>query len=331
MKKTLIIFLLLFFAINSFAEDQRISQFEYIMERNKERIEQRQMRITENLNTVRTRGGRNLQSPLTFTGVVNVRNIFENFEKFTVGLLYTEAHRLRILEVLNDEWPEWELDIITQRTLAWNVPGRRNLAETIAQTDTVRTKEEILDSLLRHRYEQIRERYRNETLWRRTFAELASFINDERFIEPLRRVYHEDPEFYGLALARMGVEPYLSRVEADLIARMQEPNSGHFFTMGRMRSMPRTQALFRQLSEYLIRGDRYSFIGQDDAYHYTRVAQVLFTLLANEEIRDLYTQEEQELFFFSTVEARREFTKEHARRLYDWMQENYGNYRIRPF
>jgi len=170
-------------------------------------------------------------------------------------LLFTEAHRLRILEVLNDKWPEWELEAITQRFLGYSMRYREIDVERIAQTDTVRTEEEILDSLLRRRHEQIRERYRNETLWRRTFAELASFINDERFIEPLRRIYHEDSEFYGLVLARMGVEPYLSRVETELIARMQEPSSGRFFNWERMRFMPRTQILFRQLSEHLLRGD----------------------------------------------------------------------------
>ncbi|MCL2415017.1 MAG: hypothetical protein FWC94_07220 [Bacteroidales bacterium] len=331
MKKILIILPFLFLAFNSFAEEQRISQFEYIMEINKERIEQRQMRITENLNTVRTRGVINLQSPLTFTGVVNVRNIFEDYEKFSIGLIYTEEHRLRILEVLNDEWPEWELEAITQRFLGYSMRYREIDVERIAQTDTVRTEEGILDSLLRHRYEEIRERLKNDTRWRRTFAELASFINDERFVEPLRRVYHEDPEFYGLVLARMGVEPYLSRVETELIAKMQEPNSGRFFNWERMRFMPRTQTLFRQLSEHLLRDDTYDLLGIDDAFHFRRVAQVLFNLLANEEIRDLYTQEERDLFRFPSVQVRREFTKEHARRLYDWMQENYGNYKIRPF
>jgi len=327
MKKILVFLLLGFPAIVFSAE----SQFEYIMTTHAERIEERQRFITRNLDSVRIRARANLLSPRTFSSVINIDGIFEDYGKFRVGLLYTEAHRLRILEVLNDEWPEWELQAITQRTLAWSVPGRENLAERIAQTDTIRTEEEILDSLLRDRYEEIRERYKNETRWRRTFAELASFINDERFIEPLRRVYHEDPEFYGLLLARMGVDPYLSRVEAELIARMQEPNSGRLLIMERMWLMPRTQTLFKQLSEYLIRDDRYSFIGQDDAYHYTRVAQILFRLLAHEEIRDLYTQEERDLFRFPSVEARREFTKEHARRLYDWMQENYGNYKIRPF
>jgi len=327
MKKILVFLLLGFPAIIFSAE----SKFEYTMTTHRERIEEHQAFITNDLNTVRIRQIANLLSPHRFGSVINIDEIFEDYEKFRVGLFYTEAHRLRILEVLNDEWPEWELDTITRRVLTFSVPGRRNLAETIAQTDTIRTKEEILDSLLRDRYEEIRERYKNETRWRGTFAQLASFINDERFVEPLRRVYHEEPEFYGLLLARMGVEPYLSRVEAELIARMQEPNSGRFFDRRRMRFMPQTQTLFRQLSEYLIRDDRYDFIGRDDAYHYTRVAEILFLLLAHEEIRDLYTQEERDLFRFPSVEARRAFTKEHARRLYDWMQENYGNYKIRPF
>ncbi len=70
--------------------------------------------------------------------------------------------------------------------------------------------------------------------------------------------------------------------------------------------------------------------------HYTvmvhgHFATELFSILANEEIRDLYTPDERESFYFPDVAGNKKFTKEHAKRLYDWMQENYGNYKIRPF
>jgi hypothetical protein len=326
--KTTLVFLLLGFSAFVFSAE---SKFEYIMTTHRERIEERQAFITNDLNTVRIRHSANLLSPRRFGSVINVDEIFEDYEKFRIDLFYTEAHRLRILEVLNDEWPEWELDTITQRFLGYSMRYREIDIERIAQTDTVRTEEEILDSLLRHRYEQIRERFKNDTRWRRAYARLASFINDERFIEPLKRVYNEDPEFYGYLLARMGVEPYLSRVEAELIARMREDNSGRFFNMERMRFMPRTQTLFKHLSEHLLRDDTYDLIGRDDAFHFRRVAEIIFLDLANEGIRDLFTSEERESFHFPRVEGRNAFTKEHARRLYDWMQENYGNYKIRPF
>ena len=121
LQKTFISLLFLLFAIASFAEEQGVSQFEYIMTKHKDRIEQRQMSITENLNNIRIRGVINLLSPLTFGEVINIRNVYKDYEKFRIGIIYTEAHRQRILEVLNDEWPEWELEAITQNLLELTV------------------------------------------------------------------------------------------------------------------------------------------------------------------------------------------------------------------
>lgn len=328
------VFSLLFFTIicfgNLFSQSNQV--VDLLPELFRIRLQQAQERVTEAIDSSRVRGVMNLSCCHVLNCVFPVNRIDNiDYRLLSNDLLFTEAHRLRILEVLNDEWPEWELQAITQRSLAWSVPGRRNLAERIAQTDSLRTKEMILDSLLKIRYEEIRNRYKNDTRWHRAYARLASFINDERFIEPLKRVYNEDPEFYGYLLARMGVEPYLSRVEAELIARMREDNSGRFFNMERMRFMPRTQTLFKHLSEHLLRDDTYDLIERDDAFHFRRVAELIFLDLANEEIRDLFTPEERENFRFPRVEGRVAFTKEHARRLYDWMQENYGNYKIRPF
>jgi len=328
------IFSLLFFTIicfgNLFSQTNQV--VDLLPELFRTRLEQAQERVSEAIDSSRLRSIINLSNCHVLSCVFpldRVDNI--DYRLLSNDLLFTEAHRLRILEVLNDEWPEWELEAITQRFLGYSMRYRAIDVERIAQTDTMRTEEEILDSLLRHRYEEIRERFKNDTRWRRAYARLASFINDERFIEPLKRVYNEDPEFYGYLLARMGVEPYLSRVEAELIARMKEDNSGRFFNRERMRFMPRTQTLFKHLSEHLLRDDTYDLIGRDDAFHFRRVADVIFLNLANEEIRDLFTPEERESFRFPRVEGRVAFTKEHARRLYDWMQENYGNYKIRPF
>jgi len=156
-------------------------------------------------------------------------------------------------------------------------------------------------------------------------AELSGYINDKRFIKPLIAALEKPKNFKREvvleALARMKVEPYYTQYfekrtrSLDEIKR-ERPN----FRVEELVEVLRTQESFRELSKYLLSDVPYTIeISEEGGVSFPISNDAYWLIKDNIENEDL-----QELVLYGVRKS-----KENRQQVYDWMQKNYGKYKIR--
>lgn len=270
---------------------------------------------------------------------VNIWNCIDSLEYITnnylnlgVRLLYNQEMQDRILDLLNNKWQEWEIEMMVNRYVEYK-RSFLNDAKKIQKQDTNKTYSQVLDSLKKSYAKELENKYRNNfPSDYESFVEVASYISNPHYIEPIKKNLSRNPSFYSICLARMGNEPYLTNEMEKLKQYLKEKDYKKVNDI--VFSTIRTQESFKILSEVLLTKETYNPYSEGNYTHpYYRLAmETICTLLANEEVRELFSEEDrQKSIFYPMIRFSPYFTEKHAKRLYDWMQKNYGKYKIRPF
>lgn len=245
--------------------------------------------------------------------------------KSTVDIFYTE---------LKNKNPEDSLiikyDYIEKNELRHNVFKFLQLDTTVVfkQTFNEIIKEEknrIREDVLTNTYS-----YYNGIGW---LSELCSYINDKRFVRPLVKLLSNDSledhqrERVLTALVRMRVEPYYSDyVKKRTMTTKQIMDENWLgFSIDDFVYVLGTQEAFLELSKYLLSNKPYTIISDDsDVESYKSIYPVsdsAFVLIKynilNKELQRII-----EPYNDNNAEA-------YYKPVYDWMQENYGKYKIR--
>lgn len=302
-----------------------------------------------------------------------------NQYNLNIGMLYDDNARERILQLMQNEYREFEIDTLVERNIAWNddLYGERILE--ICKFDTTQIFQQTLDSFYielkkkpkkavgvigsksMYHYEvlkllkldtteiyiklyneivekervELREEYLKEKLERnslRYLAYLCGYIGDKRFIKPLIEALDNPEDFVKEtvieALARMRVEPYYSDYVKQRTRTLEQikkrkpdfPIKDLVYVIG-------TQESFLELSKYLLSDCPYTITIIDDRTAgtsnaaYTPISYEAFYLIKdnikNEDLQKIINKNH-----ISDV-------PEMATQLYNWMQKNYGNYKIR--
>lgn len=324
-----ILFLVLFFvfAIITYAQKWELNSKEKLC------IEEIKQKTKSKLDSARIVGSiRNYQDKIIVCIYDSIGYITDNYKDFSNHLIYTKDLRDRLLELLNNEWKEWELEIVAKEDLAIRLPILQEMTTTIIKIDTVRTQDEILDSLQKQEYIRIKQEYHDEfSATYYSYAKLASYINDSRYVLPIKNNFYRDTAFFTVCLARMGIEPYYTQELNEL--KILAKNKEYWSVKKMVYETIRTQEGFRVLSGMLLTDQSYNPDSEGNDYHfyYIDAAKIIFEVIANKELMELFSEEERIKFWYPYIAYADKFPKEYALRLYKWMQDNYGNYKIRPF
>lgn len=286
-----------------------------------------------------------------------------------IGMVFDQSMRQRILQLLEGGFEEYELDTLTNRTLNSNIRRRQYQAFDLCEFDTLETYKIFRDSLTlvfkKERPELSPAAYKHETMfhmrldttecfkttfnqlnedlrqWNRTYllegnrptrmsflAELAGHLGDSKFIEPLIAALDKPHKFQRQdvinALIRMRVEPYFSEYIEKNTFTLEEIKKGSYTDIAVMIDVWRTQEAFLELSKYLYSDVTHSVIMSDRGKHdfhitYAMEARTLLqNNLLNEDLHQLLNQLDLN-----------KHQKEIIELIYEWMQNNYGNYEIK--
>ena len=276
--------------------------------------------------------------------------------KLQLGMVYDEPMRERLIQLLNNEFREGELEILVDRAMARITTFDQRAMHAMGIVDT-REFRQVQDSLNRHRDREVRERlyqdfevfrylqydtlavfrqavdsvrkqerenlrihFSNQRVRTPMLAAAAGRIGDERFIEPLRNLF-SDLGFPVIrnALVRMKVEPYYSEFMEENTFSMEEIKEMDFVThLDNYVYVLRSQASFRQLSKFL-HSDAYVDESSRTGFFGNAFEDALALIRRNIENEDL-----QQMINDPSFDRERDIL-----RVYEWMQENYGNYIIR--
>ena len=157
-------------------------------------------------------------------------------------------------------------------------------------------------------------------------AKLSGYINDKRFIKPLIATLDEPERFKREvvleALARMKVEPYYSQYFKERTRSLDEIKKERpDFPIEELVEVIRTQESFLELSKYLLSDVPYNItIGEFTTY---------YSIISGDAccfIRDNIENEELQKMIPEYDACQDENVR---RKVYDWMQKNYGKYEIK--
>ena len=314
----------------------------------------------------------------------------------SVGMIYDNEMRDRLVQLLRNEYQNWELDSLTSRYIKSGILGNEREAIQVCKFDTMQNFKHTVDSfyidlknknpedlsiikydyavkgnfeydvfkflqldtttIFKQVYNKIVkreiERYREELFSNmysyfsniHQLVELCGYIGDKRFIKPLIEVldklyksfleeYSSSEDFYNLqrekvleALARMRVEPYYSDFVKKRTLRQEQIKDKEWlnFSLNDFVYVLGTQEAFLELSKYLLSNKPYTIIMEDsDVHAYRQIYPVSNT--AYYLIRDNIENEDIQ----KIISPYRENIDALFKPLYDWMQKNYGNYKIR--
>jgi hypothetical protein len=162
---------------------------------------------------------------------------------------------------------------------------------------------------------------------------LCGYIGDNRFIQPLIELLNraeEDSQKETVieALVRMHVEPYYSdyvKKRTLTMEQIKDENEWLEFKLDDFVDVLGTQEAFLELSKYLLSNKPYSTIVIDykdhTEYRHSPASDYAYMLIRD----NIENQEVQEMIGKESIEDYAPFLKP----LYDWMQKNYGKYKIR--
>jgi hypothetical protein len=301
--------------------------------------------------------------------------------KLSIGMIYDDDMRNRIVELLCNKYREYELDTIINRQIRGSIYSDSHEAFKKCKFDTLALFKTTLDSfftdiknkgtedfkkqlegyesfykekyksdvfklmkldtteIFKQAYNKVVEKSKNEIRDEyltsmyydgNYFAELCGYIGDQRFIQPLIESLEKPNDFQREkvieALARMKVEPYYTeyvqkRTRTIDSIKKKKPD----FDIEELVYVIGTQESFLELSEYLLSDVAYNYVVidlEEGAYYkpnpmYNKAFDWISINLENNDLKDMignkYPSENPEI----------------VKPVYDWMQKNYGKYKIK--
>jgi hypothetical protein len=300
--------------------------------------------------------------------------------KLNLGMIFDDAMRNRLVQLLKNEYQENELDTLVNFYINVSVDSRKKEALEECKFDTLTIFKMVLDSLYtdiknknpedsllrkfeyveknKYKYEvfqylkldttQIfkqaynriierdremeRESFLKKSYFDSSIAELCGYIGDKRFVKPLIEALGKAEEYQIdkvlEALVRMRVEPYYSNYVKHRTLTMKEikdETKWLDFEIDDFVYVLGTQEAFRELSKYLLSKKPYQIIDIDYEDYSESIStpvslDAFFLIQDNIENKDL-----QELMSPEYAYQDQNILKQ----VYDWMQKNYGKYKIR--
>jgi hypothetical protein len=191
------------------------------------------------------------------------------------------------------------------------------------QLDTTVIFKQAYDCIVKKEKESDRKYYLTNTYYDHTsLAELCGYIGDKRFVQPLEEALGKSDNFRREivleALARMRADPYYSNYikERTLTTEQIHNNDRLQFSLDDFVYVWGTQEAFLELSKYLLSNKPYRiYTGYHVSYKFP-VSDDAFSL-----IRDYIENE--------SLQTLIKTTEDDKQAVYEWMQKNYGKYKIR--
>jgi hypothetical protein len=286
-----------------------------------------------------------------------------------LGMIYDDEMRDRIVQLMRNEYREDELDTLVNRLVDRYPIQYENYAMEACKFDTLPFFKAALDSfylelknkaiknigyphmhtyevfkllkldtteifrqtynkIIKREKESVRERFLTDTRYRHSdLAKLCGYIGDKRFIPVLIEALAKPDNFNQKvvleALARMRVEPYYSdyvklRMPRTL-ERIKQGRPG--FSIEDFIYVIGTQEAFLELSKYLLSNVAYTWDTSDELGATPHpISNSAFYLIQdhieNEDLQGIMKNKDPE-------------DPVALKQTYDWMQKNYGKYKIR--
>jgi len=199
--------------------------------------------------------------------------------------------------------------------------------------DTTAIYQKIFDSLYQEWQKQVRIEAKEIVqfdLW--SIIELCGAIKDERFVPALKNLYVQSADRHiknaaEIALVRMNVEPFRKNYFQERIRRIQhirdnspDPDLGS--PISDIAWNVRNQEAFLELSKFLLSDQPYRHIQINGSIYTEFIADEVYSVIrvfiGNSEFLEIAGND-----VFSTPELRK--------KVYDWMQKNYGKYEFRTW
>jgi hypothetical protein len=298
----------------------------------------------------------------------------------TVGMIYDDSMRNRIVQLIKNEFTEWELDSLANRNVNYEIKSNESEAMKICKFDTMQVFKVALDSfylnlqnkkeaqftkktyhyqvfkllkldtteLFRQTYDKVlasKIKIKREKLLNNTFigyeiihlVDICGYVNDQRFVQPLidllnkpfnneqiKRIIEEKTI---TALFRLKIEPYYSSYIKKRTRTIKEiQNEAPNFEIEDLVYIIGTQKSFLELSKYLLSDYQESFSVIDYKDHSDYIPSPIWykaLILIQENIENSSLQK-----IIENVSDWRT-NKQVKDSVYDWMQKNYGKYKIR--
>jgi hypothetical protein len=298
----------------------------------------------------------------------------------SAGMVYDDEMRDRLVQLIRNEYQEWELDSLVNFYIKESIISNKKEAMKICKFDTLQIFKATLDSFyadlknknpedsILRKYEYV-EKYKYEydifkvlqldttTIFKQAYnkiverererereyflkasyyniylVELCGYIGDKRFIEPLTEMLNRAEKDYQKgkiieALARMREEPYYTDYikHRTLTTEQIKDEKWLNFKLDDFVFVLRTQEAFLELSKYLLSNKPNSIIIADSEDHtestiYPASYDAFYLIRDNIENNDL-----QEMMKGENSVSNPKVLKQ----VHDWMQKNYGKYKIR--
>jgi hypothetical protein len=199
--------------------------------------------------------------------------------------------------------------------------------------DTTVLFQHVLDSVTSAKREDVIHGYLNNIHFNMlNLVEVCGYINNMRFVQPLINIA-ENPEKFNesnpgrikesaiISLAQMNIEPYYSDLLKSYTFSLEEiRNKKVVVYLHIFHEVFNTQEAFRELSKYLF-SSAYTMLTSEgpDGVAYEDTFRLITQNIENEELWKIIGDPQT----FNLKEGRF--------KIYDWMQENYGEYKIKRF
>ena len=206
---------------------------------------------------------------------------------------------------------------------------------TFLHFDTLASYQKIFDSLYQEWEEQTRAEVKQTIQFNlRRIIEVSGNINDKRFIPELKNIYAQSSDERvkaeaERALVRMRVEPFRKNYFQERIKRIEyiknnSPNRDLGNPIGDIAKNLQNQEAFKELSNYLLSDQIYKILeicAGITIFDTVSIAQEVYhnmgVFIGNTELQEMIKGEH----FRGTPEL--------YKKVYDWMQKNYGRYIFR--
>jgi hypothetical protein len=298
--------------------------------------------------------------------------------KVNIGMIYDDAMRNRIVELMQNKFQEYELDTLINRQMSYRIIAYERVAMETCLIDTLPLFKITLDSLCNAlesqnaldlskqankvynyevfkflkldtttRFQQVHEsliekekkQWReylltNKSYYRADLAELCGYIGDKRFIQPLIEALGKAEEDYQKkkileALARMRVEPYYRdyvKYRTRPLEQVKDANKNVGFDIDDFVYVLGTQESFLELSKYLFSNYIYARDSDDSSGTNSETAVYYLSEKAFDLIQENIMNEDLQ----KIINGRSSYSNpELLQSVYDWMQKNYGKYKIK--
>ena len=199
----------------------------------------------------------------------------------------------------------------------------------LLKLDTTTTFKQAYNKIVERERERERESYLSgKAYYNYTYlAEICGHIGDKRFIQPLKEALDKPNNFQRKkvleALVRLHVEPYYGDYvkEITLTSEQIQNNEGLKFSLDDFVRVLGTQEAFLELSKYLLSNKPYKvtmieYENRSGGSYTTPVSYDAFSLISD------YLENESLQTLIKT-------TGDDEQAVYEWMQKNYGKYKIR--